>query len=51
MKEVKDNISKDKNRTVFAFLEGIIKPKLVSASLKRLSLLVDKSNSEDEEAI
>ena len=39
VKEVKDNISKDKNGTVFAFLEGIMKSKLVDASLKRLEKL------------
>ena len=51
VKEVKDNISQDKNRTVFAFLEGILKSKLVEASLKRLSIFVDKSDMEDEEVI
>ena len=36
VKEIRDNITKDKNRTVFAFLDGIISSQLVAAALKRL---------------
>ena len=51
VKEIKDNVSKDKNNTVFAFLEAIIQSRLVSAALKRLELLKDSSSANDEDVI
>ena len=51
VKEIKDNVSKDKNNTVFAFLEAIIQSRLVSAALKRLELLKDGSSASDEDVI
>ncbi len=36
VKEVADNISNDKNRTVFAFVSAIIKSNIVQAALSRL---------------
>ena len=35
--KISDNISNDRNRTVFAFISAIIKSKLLHAALKRLS--------------
>ena len=36
IKEVANNISNDKNRTVFAFISAIINSNLVEATLNRL---------------
>lgn len=53
VKEVKDNISKDKDGAVFAFLEGIIKSKLVTAALRRLQeiLTLGEYQTEIEDVI
>ena len=51
VKEIKDNVSKDKNNTVFAFLEAIIKSGLVSAALNRLEMLQENCSANDEEVI
>jgi hypothetical protein len=40
VKEVSDNISSDKNRTVFAFVTAIIKAKLVLAAISRLTAFI-----------
>ena len=37
VKEVAENISNDKNRTIFAFISAIIDSKLVEAALNKLS--------------
>jgi hypothetical protein len=44
IKEVSNNISNDKNRTIFAFIDAFIQTSLVKNAIKRLSALTDPSS-------